>query len=90
MLKGVIFFTRRGAPVCGKGAKFVKGFQTGQIVKAIVTKGKKVGTYVGRIAVRSTGSFNISTQCGLVQGIGYKYCQIIHQKDGYNYSFHAT
>jgi 5-methylcytosine-specific restriction endonuclease McrA len=70
--------------------KFVKDFQTGQIVKAIVTKGKKIGTYVGRVAVRSTGSFNISTQQGLVQGIGHKYCQVIHQKDGYNYSFHAT
>ncbi|MGB3510695.1 MAG: RNA-guided endonuclease IscB [Microcoleaceae cyanobacterium] len=70
--------------------KFVKGFQTGQIIKAIVTKGKKIGTYVGRVAVRSTGSFNISTQQGLVQGIGHKYCQVIHQKDGYNYSFHAT
>ena len=70
--------------------KFVKGFQTAQIVKAIVTKGKKLGTYVGRIAVRSTGSFNISTQQGLVQGISHKYCQIIHPKDGYNYIFHAT
>ena len=69
--------------------KFIKGFQTGQIVKAIVTKGKKIGTYVGRVAVRSTGSFNISTTNGLVQGIGHKYCQIIHQKDGYNYTFHA-
>ncbi|MDJ0508356.1 MAG: hypothetical protein QNJ64_03725 [Crocosphaera sp.] len=55
----------------------------------IVTKGKKIGTYVGRVAVRSIGSFNISTQQGLVQGISHKYCQIIHQKDGYSYAFHA-
>ena len=58
--------------------KFVKGFQTGQIVKAIVTKGKKIGTYVGRIAVRSTGSSNISTQQSLVQGITHKYCHFIY------------
>ncbi|MGK7946173.1 MAG: RNA-guided endonuclease IscB [Microcystaceae cyanobacterium] len=64
--------------------KFVKGFQTGDIVKAMVTKGKKMGTYVGRVAVRSTGSFNISAQQGLVQGISHKYCSIIHSKDGYN------
>ena len=32
--------------------KFVKGFQTGDIVKAVVTKGKKIGTYLGRVAVR--------------------------------------
>jgi 5-methylcytosine-specific restriction endonuclease McrA len=65
--------------------KFVKGFQTGDIVKAVVAKGKKIGTYVGRVAVRSTGSFNISTTNGLVQGISHKYCQPIHKKDGYNY-----
>lgn len=40
--------------------KFVKGFQTGDIAKSIVTAGKKIGKYVGRIAVRSSGSFNIS------------------------------
>lgn len=66
--------------------KFVKGFQTGDIVKAIVTKGKKVGIYVGRVAVRSTGSFNISTANSLVQGISHKYCQQVHKKDGYSYA----
>jgi 5-methylcytosine-specific restriction endonuclease McrA len=67
--------------------KFVNGFQTGDIVKAIVTGGKKIGTYIGRIAVRSSGNFDISTKNGLVQGISYKYCQIVHAKDGYNYLF---
>ena len=64
---------------------FVQGFQTGDIVKAIVTTGKKIGTYVGRVAVRSKGSFNISAK-ELVQGIGHKYCQILHRKDGYGYA----
>ncbi|PSB51583.1 RNA-guided endonuclease IscB [Chamaesiphon polymorphus] len=67
--------------------KFVKGFQTGDLVKAVVTKGKKVGTYIGRCAVRSSGSFNISTKSGLIQGISHRYCQTVHSKDGYNYSF---
>jgi hypothetical protein len=67
--------------------KFVRGFQTGDIVKSIVTAGTKIGEYVGRIAVRSSGSFNISTKLGLIQGISHKYCQIIHNKDGYNYQF---
>ena len=66
--------------------KFVKGFQTGDIVKAVVTKGKKSGSYLGRVAVRSTGSFNISTSKGLVQGISHRYCTTIHAKDGYGYS----
>lgn len=67
--------------------KFVKGFQTGDIVKAIVTSGKKVGRYLGRVAVRSTGSFNISVNSKIVQGISHKCCKIIHRKDGYGYSF---
>jgi hypothetical protein len=65
--------------------KFVKGFQTGDIVKAVVTSGKKIGTYVGRVAVRTSGSFNISAS-ELVSGISYKYCSIIHRKDGYSYA----
>ncbi|AOX02742.1 HNH endonuclease [Moorena producens PAL-8-15-08-1] len=66
--------------------KVHKGFQTGDIVRAVVTKGKKIGTYVGRVATRKSGSFNISTKSGLVQGISHKYCQFIHRKDGYAYT----
>lgn len=65
--------------------KFVKGFQTGDIVKAVVISGKKIGTYVGRVAVRSSGSFDISAS-KLVSGISYKYCSTIHRKDGYSYA----
>ncbi len=43
--------------------KKIKGFQTGDIVKAIVTSGKKVGTYIGRVAVRKSGSFGILHGC---------------------------
>ncbi|BAZ68038.1 hypothetical protein NIES4106_27960 [Fischerella sp. NIES-4106] len=66
--------------------KFHFGFQTGDIVKAVVTSGKKAGEYVGRIATRATGSFNISTSSELVQGISHKYCKHIHKKDGYSYA----
>ena len=40
-----------------KQFKRVKGFQTGDMVKAIVPTGKKAGTHVGIVAVRSAGSF---------------------------------
>jgi len=69
-----------------KGAKQVFGFQTGDMVRAVVTSGSKVGTYVGKVAVRTTGSFNITTTTGTVQGIGYRYCCIIHHADGYAYN----
>lgn len=64
-----------------------KGFQTGDIVKATVTAGKKVGSYVGRILCRATGSFDIATKTGRVAGIGHRYCKPIHKKDGYAYAF---
>ncbi len=64
-----------------------KGFKTGDIVKAVVTKGQKIGIYKGRVICRASGSFDISTAKGRVSGINHKYCQSIHKKDGYNYSF---
>ena len=69
--------------------KIHKGFQTGDIVRVVVTKGKKIGTYIGRIATRKTGSFDITIPKGKVSGISYKYCQAIHLKDGYSYQFHG-
>ncbi|OAD23787.1 HNH endonuclease [Candidatus Thiomargarita nelsonii] len=68
-----------------KKQKVVRGFQTGDIVKAVVTKGKKIGTYIGRVAVRTSGFFKISTKNGTTQGIGWKYCQRLQSVDGYNY-----
>jgi 5-methylcytosine-specific restriction endonuclease McrA len=63
-----------------------KGFQTGDIVKAVVTSGKKIGTYVGRVLCRASGSFDIATSLGRVAGISYKYCTYVYKKDGYNYA----
>ena len=68
-----------------KGQKVVRGFQTGDMVTAIVTKGKKIGQYIGRVAVRTSGSFNIKTEDSTVQGISWKYCRKIHAVDGYTY-----
>ena len=63
------------------------GFQTGDRVRAIVTKGKKVGAYEGRVAVRVSGNFNIQTATDVVQGINHRYCSILQRNDGYAYSF---
>lgn len=68
-----------------KTPKPVFGFQTGDAVQALVTTGKKIGRYSGRVAVRSSGSFNITTAMGTVQGIGYKFCHKLHSRDGYAY-----
>ena len=66
--------------------KRVKGFQTGDLVRAVVTGGIKRGTYVGKVAVRTSGSFNITTTHGIVQGIPHRFCRLIARSDGYSYS----
>ena len=70
-----------------KASKSVKGFQTGDIVRAIVTKGLKKGEYLGRVIVKSSGNFKIAYNNYLVDGIGYKYCHLIQRGDGYLYSY---
>ncbi len=70
-----------------KSKRVVHGFQTGDIVTAIVTKGKKIGTYFGRVAIRVSGSFNIKTASAIVQSIRYKYFRLIQKSDGYSYEF---
>ncbi len=61
------------------------GFQTGDLVKAVVTSGKKLGTYLGKVLCRKSGSFDIKTASGRVAGIGHKYCRLVQRSDGYIY-----
>lgn len=67
--------------------KSVKGFRTGDYVRADVPAGKKIGIHIGRVAVRRTGSFNIQTGGAVVQGISHKRCRLIQRADGYGYSW---
>jgi 5-methylcytosine-specific restriction endonuclease McrA len=78
-------FPRTGA----KGTRRVHGFRTGDMVRAVVPGGKRAGTHTGRVSVRTSGSFNISTPNGTLQGIGWRYCQLLHCADGYAYSFES-
>lgn len=68
-----------------KGSKHVKGFQTGDMVKAVITQGKHIGTYTGRVAVRSTGLFNLTTKEKTMQGISFRFCHKVQGCDGYQY-----
>lgn len=65
------------------------GFKTGDMVKVIIPDNAKtkvpVGTYVGRVAVRSTGSFDIKTKDAKLN-VSHKYCKPIHLMDGYSYA----
>ena len=63
--------------------KQIHGFATGDLVTANVPAGKNTGHHVGRVAVRSTGSFRVGTR----DGINHKHCHLIQRQDGYD---HAT
>ena len=65
-----------------KQFKQTKGFQTGDMVKAVVPKGKKAGTHIGKVFIRASGRFRVGT----TDGINWKYCQLIQRTDGYQYA----
>lgn len=71
-----------------KAERVFKGFRTGDIVRAQVPSGKKAGVHCGKVAVRSSGSFNVSTLAGVIQGISHKYCSALHRADGFQYNHH--
>lgn len=74
----------RGRP---KGPGSVRGFKTGDLVHAVVTKGKKIGLYQGRVAIKTDGYFKITGHpFGMVEGIHVRYCTLLHRKEGYDYS----
>lgn len=78
---------RYGFPrTTSKQKKVVQGFKTGDLVKALVTTGKKQGAYRGRVAVRASGNFNIKCQNKTIQGIRAKYCHLVQKSDGYHYT----
>ncbi len=70
-----------------KATTVVGGLRTGDLVRAVVPASSvKAGAYVGRLAVRATGSCNITTARGTVQGIHWTYCQPLQRGDGYTYT----
>jgi 5-methylcytosine-specific restriction endonuclease McrA len=72
-----------------KGARRVQGFQTGDLVRAVVPSGARMGIYVGRVAVWSRDWFNIRTAGGTITDISARRCQIVQRADGYSYSLVA-
>jgi 5-methylcytosine-specific restriction endonuclease McrA len=69
-----------------KATSVVGGFRTGDLVRAVVpASSRKAGTYIGRIAMRATGSCNLKAVGGTIEGIHVRYCQPLQRGDGYSY-----
>lgn len=69
-----------------KRHKHYFGFQTGDLVRAVVPDRLKCGgTHVGRVAVKAAGTFTITTPHGKVTDVPHRYCRPLHRSDGYAY-----
>src|SRR5262249_33820379 len=69
-----------------KATSVVDGLRTGDLVRASVpASSAKAGVYVGRLAARASGSCNVKTARGTIEGIHVRYCQPLQRGDGYTY-----
>ena len=74
-----------------KGPSRVRGFRTGDLVKAVVPPHLKAkGAHSGRVLVRTRGIFDLQTRHGRVKDIPARYCRSLHQNDGYDYQLGAA
>jgi len=67
------------------GIKKQFGFETGDIVRAVVPSGKNAGIYVGRVTVRNRPGFVVTTAAGRIE-VHAKHLSAVQRRDGYAYS----
>lgn len=58
------------------------GFGTGDLVRAVVPRGKYRGVYMGRVVVRASGILRVNSV-----DMSYRYCQSLMSADGYTYQY---
>lgn len=68
--------------------KGVFGFQTGDLVRAVVTRGKNQGTYFGAVVIAASERFELYTFSGERLVVSHRYCKLIQRSDGYRYQFY--
>lgn len=65
------------------------GYQTGDLVRAVVRQGARRGTHVGRVAIKASGYFTIQTKRGKVADVAHRSCTLVQRTDGYHYQYGA-
>ncbi|MBO0735762.1 MAG: hypothetical protein J2P48_04230 [Alphaproteobacteria bacterium] len=55
----------------------VRGFQAGDIGRAIVPGGKKADVIIGRARMRTTGNFSVQTTGSVTRATGWRYCRVL-------------
>ncbi|MFW9997155.1 MAG: RNA-guided endonuclease IscB [Candidatus Odinarchaeota archaeon] len=79
---------KHGFPVTHRPRqKLFNGFQTGDLITASVPRGKYKGKWRGRVAVRSSGYFDIkgTDNKRICQGISFKHCRLIQRANGWHH-----
>lgn len=61
-------------------AKRFLGYQTGDIVRAVVPSGKYAGVFVGRVTIRQRPCFRLNGR-----DVHPRYLTRLHRADGYTY-----
>jgi hypothetical protein len=61
--------------------KKYQGWQTGDLVRAVIPQGRYAGVHVGRIAIRFRPSFRLN---GI--DVHPKYLELLQKADGYEYT----
>lgn len=62
------------------------GYSTGDLVAAVVPKGKWAGRWVGRVAVRTSGQHRITTLSSRFD-VSHRNLRLLQRADGYSYGF---
>lgn len=66
--------------------KSVAGFQTGDLVRGTMLRGKHAGTHEGTVVVRRSKYFDLKHgRRRIVQGVGARRCELLQRFDGYTY-----
>lgn len=63
-------------------AMTVRGFRTGDLVRAAVPQGKRTRVRMGPVAVRASGPFRVGT----ADGISWRDCRLLQRTDGYGHT----
>ncbi len=79
---------KHGFPISHRSRqKVCFGFMTGDLAVVEVPRGKYAGRWIGRVAVRSSGYFDVKDGAGkrACQGISYKHFRLLQRADGWQY-----
>lgn len=67
-------------------SKIHHGYATGDLVEAVVPRGKWAGRWVGRIAVRASGQHRVTTLTSRFD-VSHRHLRMLQRADGYGYGF---